>query len=275
MRMAIPVSGSAKPSTPISRPNPSPAPAHPIIGYMQNLRDENSPAGSLSSVLSSREWVPGTAPRERNISSASPGLPSRQSQGGFSGTDLDSKVYPPMAMAGQKRKFTEIRDGTTDNAREQQQLGVGGSRGDGAGTEELDVVDRGIISISLAAELFVRYTERMCRHLPGVVFPPGTSVTDVRRSKPTLFLSVMTAASSELPTIQRALTKELMQVIAEKTIMRGEKSLELVQAIQLRSHLVLAARALRGIKVLSASPRRRRHGHRHGPGQEEAEPGWL
>lgn len=86
--------------------------------------------------------------------------------------------------------------------------------------------------MSLANELFVRYTTQMCPHLPGVVLPPDMTAAELRATKPILFLAVMAAASSEMPTLQRALTKELMQVFAEKIIINGNKSLELVQALQ-------------------------------------------
>ena len=95
-----------------------------------------------------------------------------------------------------------------------------------------DIVDRGIITMTLATELFARYNLRMCQHLPGVVFPPTMTAAELRATKPTLFLSVMAAASSELPNLQRTLTKELMVTLAEKIIVLGNKSLELVQALQ-------------------------------------------
>ena len=85
---------------------------------------------------------------------------------------------------------------------------------------------------ALVEQLFARYTNQMCHHLPGVVFPPGMTAAELRETKPILFLAVMAAASSEMPNLQRALTSELMQVFAEKIIVRGNKSLELVQALQ-------------------------------------------
>jgi hypothetical protein len=83
-----------------------------------------------------------------------------------------------------------------------------------------------------ANELWSRYTDRMAPHLPGVVFPAGTTAAEIRKTKPVLFLSIMAVSSSELPSVQRTLTKELMQILADKVIVVGEKSLELVQALQ-------------------------------------------
>jgi hypothetical protein len=70
----------------------------------------------------------------------------------------------------------------------------------------------------------------MCPHLPGVVI--HVTAADLRASKPILFLAVLAAGSSEMANLQRVLTKELMQEFADRVIVRGNKSLELVQALQ-------------------------------------------
>lgn len=100
------------------------------------------------------------------------------------------------------------------------------------GADYADVVERGILSAEKASELFQRYNTHMMPHMPAVVFPSGTSADDLRRSKPLLFLAIMSASSSESPHVQRRLVKELMQIFAEKIIITGEKSLEIVQALQ-------------------------------------------
>lgn len=94
-----------------------------------------------------------------------------------------------------------------------------------------DFVDRGILTMEKAIELFARYNVHMTRHFPAVVFPATLSVMDLRRTKPLLFLAIMTAASGETPDLQRQLSRELMQILAEKIIVAGEKSLEIVQAL--------------------------------------------
>ena len=82
-----------------------------------------------------------------------------------------------------------------------------------------------------ATELFQRYTDHMAPHLPGVIFPEGTTAADVRRSKPILFNAIIAGASSESPILQRTLVRELMQTFADRVIFVGQKSLELVQAL--------------------------------------------
>lgn len=96
-----------------------------------------------------------------------------------------------------------------------------------------DIVDRGILSAEKAEELLRRYTEEMAPHLPAVVLPPGTTADELRRARPVLFLSIMSAASGELWTLQSRIQKELMATFAEKVFLVGEKSLDLVQALLL------------------------------------------
>ncbi|KAK3300803.1 uncharacterized protein B0H64DRAFT_316110 [Chaetomium fimeti] len=114
--------------------------------------------------------------------------------------------------------------------------GVGGGGGGGAGAGERGSWDREADAMRYAippsaADLLTRYNVNMCPHLPGVVLPPDMTAAELRVSKPILFLAVMAGAASELPHLQRVLTKELMEVFADKIIIRGNKSLELVQAI--------------------------------------------
>nr|CDP23206.1 Putative protein of unknown function [Podospora anserina S mat+] len=133
------------------------------------------------------------------------------------------------AVAGQKRKMTQV---TGEEERAAVALAGANFKSEDGAAKVADVVDRGILTMNMAEEFFMRYTQQMCYHLPGVVFPAGVTVGEVRANKPILFLSLMAAASAEIPSLQKTLTKELMQVFAEKIIVDGHKSLELVQALQ-------------------------------------------
>lgn len=98
----------------------------------------------------------------------------------------------------------------------------------------LDVVDRKLLTMEMAASIFNHYVEDMVPHFPAVVFPPGTSALDIRRKKPTLFLAILAAASGTThPGLHRALYLEISRTFAERVIVNGEKSLELVQALVL------------------------------------------
>ncbi|KAH7319928.1 hypothetical protein B0I35DRAFT_352111 [Stachybotrys elegans] len=192
------------------------------------------PSGAMSSDESSgptfwgnRRWGSSTTP--------TPPIPQGPFQQPMAGSapreQIPAPFPPPMVMAGQKRKGSERRD-LADDSR--------GKSPAKASTPTIfsksiegDVVDRGILSMDLAAELFARYNDRMVKHVPAVIFPPHMTVADLRKNKPTLFVAVMAVTSSMFPNIQRTLQRELMLLFAEKVFLSGEKSLEIVQALQL------------------------------------------
>jgi hypothetical protein len=81
--------------------------------------------------------------------------------------------------------------------------------------------------------MFNLFVERMSPHMPAIAFTPGTTAADVRKSKPTLFLAILSASSGMTePALQRVLTKEVMSIYADRIICNGEKTLELIQALQ-------------------------------------------
>ncbi|PYH94149.1 hypothetical protein BO71DRAFT_419542 [Aspergillus ellipticus CBS 707.79] len=95
-----------------------------------------------------------------------------------------------------------------------------------------DIIDRGLVSASLAAEAFTRYTEHMATLIPMVVFPPGTTMHDVRQKKPVLFHAIIASAIGTIqPQLQIPLLNDFYKVIAERLIVKGEKSLDLVQSV--------------------------------------------
>ncbi|KAL8907772.1 MAG: hypothetical protein Q9171_005730 [Xanthocarpia ochracea] len=99
--------------------------------------------------------------------------------------------------------------------------------------EYADVVDRKILDATLATELFEHYTRKMAKHLPLVVFPADTPAGAIRKHRPILFLAILSVASGqEHPDVQRVLAKEIMRTFADRIVYRGEKSLELIQALQ-------------------------------------------
>ncbi len=98
--------------------------------------------------------------------------------------------------------------------------------------EHADVIDRRILSAELATKLFDRYVRDMAPQFPAVVFPPGTAASEIRKTRPTLFLGILSvAAGTSHPGIQKTLTKEIMKVLATRVICNGEKSLEIIQAL--------------------------------------------
>lgn len=95
-----------------------------------------------------------------------------------------------------------------------------------------DVIDRRLIDTETATKAFNRYVNEVAPVMPLVVFPSGTTMAEVRRTKPLLFLAILAVAIGPFRSdIQPALTNEVHRNFAERIIIRGEKSLEIVQAI--------------------------------------------
>jgi hypothetical protein len=171
--------------------------------------------------------------------------------------DIRKPSAPPMVVAGQKRKHTEGRDySSTPDTRSPSIGGPArkstdvrtGSQQDGFSNsvpgyttpkapqthEYADVVDRGLITAEMTTKMFRCYVEKMAVHMPAVVFLPGTTAGDIRKTKPTLFLAILSASSGmNYPQYQKMLTKEVMSIYADRIICNGEKTLELVQALHI------------------------------------------
>ncbi|XPS81629.1 hypothetical protein M3J07_013590 [Ascochyta lentis] len=95
-----------------------------------------------------------------------------------------------------------------------------------------------LVSPDLAERIFLRYLHDICPHFPAVPFAPGTTAREVREKKPLLFLSLLAGSchgSAEQlvsQAVQRELTKLLKDQMADIIWRNGEKSLEIVQALQ-------------------------------------------
>lgn len=96
-----------------------------------------------------------------------------------------------------------------------------------------------LVSPEIAERVFLRYVNDICPHFPAVPFPTGTTARDVRDKKPLLFLSLIAASSHGsaeqlVPQdVQRELIKLLKDQLADIIWRNGEKSLEIVQALQI------------------------------------------
>ena len=101
------------------------------------------------------------------------------------------------------------------------------------GNRDADVVSRGLISAIKADNLFTLYTNHMSQHMPVVAFPASTTADAVRKTSPVLFLAILSVASIQDDSDLRAqLTKEVMRILGERIFASPERSLELVQSLQ-------------------------------------------
>lgn len=97
-----------------------------------------------------------------------------------------------------------------------------------------DVIDRGIISLEDADQLVAFFILELAPFFPLVILPTDTTAAQLRQSKPTLFLSVLAAASISVDAgLASVLNREMVRTYAERFFIDGEKSLELVQALLL------------------------------------------
>jgi hypothetical protein len=92
-----------------------------------------------------------------------------------------------------------------------------------------------LVSPSDQNRIFQRYVQDMTRHIPIVIFPPDITADEVRNTKPILFLAVLNGGSVGILDydIQAAITEEIISQFGDIIIKKGEKSLELIQAIQI------------------------------------------
>ena len=63
------------------------------------------------------------------------------------------------------------------------------------GAQSRDVIDCGIISMATARQLFETYRNNLCPHYPMVPIPDSISADQMRATKPTLFLAMITSAA--------------------------------------------------------------------------------
>ena len=110
-----------------------------------------------------------------------------------------------------------------------------------------DVVDSGIVDMRTARRLLETYKNDFFLKYPLVYVAPSTTADDMRQSKPTLFLAVITAASAkDNPELSAILDQEVLQSYATRSLVQSQKSLELVQALLVSAGMsVLSACTLR------------------------------
>lgn len=82
----------------------------------------------------------------------------------------------------------------------------------------------------LLAHLLQRY-RTMQHYFPFVVVLSSWDVPHMLNHRPTLFLAVVASAACHYPVVQQALNEELKETLAQRVLVSGETSLELLQAV--------------------------------------------
>ena len=96
----------------------------------------------------------------------------------------------------------------------------------------VDAVDRRVLDVTTAYLIFRRYQFEMSQYFPIVTFPSTTKPEYIRRTKPILFHTILAVAAAPIrPDLQHLLIDEITQILADRVMYRGEKSIELVQAL--------------------------------------------
>lgn len=153
----------------------------------------------------------------------------------------------PPQIAGTKRKNTESygqfggelqkphRNSLGADGSAPGMLSAGDVKYERAGSQPPggDLIDRRLIDAKAAYKCFDRYHNEMCQRLPIIVFPQGTTAEEVRKAKPTLFHAIVAVASGTIrPDLQSKIISDVTKILAERIVSTGEKSMELVQTIQ-------------------------------------------
>lgn len=75
------------------------------------------------------------------------------------------------------------------------------------------------------------FQNRLASQVPFVVIPPSMTAEDLRRDKPFVYMTVLMAASYEDTSTQLILGKKFLEQVAERLILRGEKTLDILQGL--------------------------------------------
>jgi hypothetical protein len=100
------------------------------------------------------------------------------------------------------------------------------------GPAENDIIDRGIITMTMAEELMSIWRNDLVSTCPGITIPRHWTAHDLRTNKPSLFHAVMAAAShSKGSELSDKLHHEVVYLYAHSAFINGEKSVQSIQAM--------------------------------------------
>jgi len=103
---------------------------------------------------------------------------------------------------------------------------------DPLGAMEQDILYRHVISDDMARELMAIWRNELTPECPGITIPKDWTVFDLRDNKPALFHAIMAAAAhSKGSALSDKLHEETLYLYARSAFIKGEKSLQTIQAL--------------------------------------------
>ncbi|KIW40336.1 uncharacterized protein PV06_07543 [Exophiala oligosperma] len=141
------------------------------------------------------------------------------------------KTKAPSHVARIERKL----DGVAAILATSSQVGGSQLRGQGllfgsVGPSPLDHVKQVLRSEDEEFFILKAYWTHMAQYFPFVVIPPDMTLEELK-TKPFLFMTVMTIGCRHHIERQTSLAKRVREVIAEKVLLRGEQSLDILQGL--------------------------------------------
>lgn len=99
-----------------------------------------------------------------------------------------------------------------------------------------DVIDKNLLTMETAEKLVYRYKKELYPGFPMVPIPEDMTAARLRVEKPILFLAILAASSNTMhQALNRELHAEIIKKLAKKVVIKGKKSIEIVQALTLVS----------------------------------------
>ncbi|PQE30693.1 hypothetical protein CJF32_00005890 [Rutstroemia sp. NJR-2017a WRK4] len=93
-----------------------------------------------------------------------------------------------------------------------------------------DVITKGIVTVK-KAEAAIKEFESRAFSFPFVTLPPNTSLDILRQQRPFLLLAVLAVTAQSNMALQSLLEHELRETLGRRVIVRGERSIDLLQGL--------------------------------------------
>lgn len=201
-----------------SRPCVMPGPAKPRLKASQKFSELEKKIELLTNALAAKPQPNPGNPQALETTIASP-----ESTAPLTTESLDSSS--PLQINHPGYKHGPLR------------LQPSSGRENRSAAQPRDIVDRGIIDIPTGDLLFNHWNLTMRPILPIVWLPPGTTAGHVRDTTHLLYMAILAVASASiLPSFEPTLVTELNEELARRILIRGERSIKLIQAALLYSH---------------------------------------